>query len=121
LKEHPGEVNVNAKVREELGPGKDEWTTEEGEMGPSQLDSFETSTLVFPGRLHVFDTDTENVYTITTNQGDSEILLIDAGTVYYRVSSRLYGVSISDKGLGEARLLATDDVIRDAHWAFVAR
>jgi hypothetical protein len=120
LEKHPGGVNMDEPgVRDELGPGKSEWTTRDGPMGPSQVASFANSTMVFPGRLHIFDTDTDNVYTITTNQGDSEILLIDNGTVYYRVSDRLYRVPILNKGLGKARLIATDEVVRDAHWAFL--
>ncbi|HTB16073.1 MAG TPA: hypothetical protein VK752_31100 [Bryobacteraceae bacterium] len=121
LKEHPGMVNIDNEVRSELGPGKSEWRGTDGIMGPSQVESFAIAGNVYPGRLHIFDTDTENVYTITTNQGDSEILLIEGGTVYYRVSDRLYSAAISDKGLGEAHLIATDEVVRDAHWAFLTR
>ena len=58
---------------------------------------------------------------LTTNQGDSEILLIANGVVYYRVSKRLYSVPISDGGLGRSRLLVEDRLIDDAHWAFTTR
>ena len=88
-------------------------------MGPGLLESFVNSLYVFPGRLHVFDSETGSVFTITTNQGDSEIVLIDNGTVYYRVSDRLYSAPISKRGLGQARVLARDEAITDAHWAFV--
>ena len=58
---------------------------------------------------------------ITTDQADSEILLIEKGVVYYRVSDRLYSAPITATGIGTASLLATDEAIRDAHWAFRAQ
>jgi hypothetical protein len=61
------------------------------------------------------------MYTIGTNQGDSEILLVTDKTVFYRVSDRLYSAPVTDQGIGTAHLLATADAIRDAHWAFVKR
>jgi len=36
-------------------------------------------------------------------------------TLHYRVSDRLYSAAILKAGLGEAKLLATADAIRDAH------
>jgi len=74
---------------------------------------------IFPGRLYLFDSATERTYTITTNQGDSEILLVENGAVYYRASDRLYRADLTDQGLSPGHLLATSDVIRDAHWAFM--
>ena len=74
---------------------------------------------VFTGKLHLYDVETERVFPIATNDGDSEVLLVDEGTVYYRVSDRIYAAPISDKGVGLARLVTTDEVIRDAHWAFI--
>jgi hypothetical protein len=74
---------------------------------------------IYPGRLDVYNIDTDKLFTITTNQGDSEILLIEDNTVYYRVSNRLYKAPITDGGIGTAALIATDEAIRDAHWAFI--
>jgi hypothetical protein len=71
---------------------------------------------VYPGRLHLYNVYTEKIYTISTKQADSEILLVDNATVYYRASDRLYSAPITENGIGEARLLATDEAIRDAHW-----
>ena len=75
--------------------------------------------LVYPGVLHLYDAATEKAYRITTNQVDSEIILVENGTVYYRESNRLYAAPISGTGIGPAKLLATDELIRDAHWAFI--
>ena len=54
-------------------------------------------------------------YTIVTNQGDSEVLLTEKNTVYYRVNDSLYQVSIDGKVLGSPRLVAKSDMLRDAH------
>jgi hypothetical protein len=89
-----------------------------GKRGPSPADRFESSH-VYPGRLHVYDVETERVFSIATNEGDSEVLLIEDGNIYYRVNDQLYLAPISGEGIGTARLLATDEVIRDAHWVFV--
>lgn len=34
---------------------------------------------------------------------------------------RLYSAPITEKGIGAAHLIATDEAIRDAHWAFIKR
>lgn len=44
---------------------------------------------------------------------------MENSTVYYRVTNRLYSVPIEREGLGTPKLLATDDLIEDAHWAFI--
>jgi hypothetical protein len=122
IKEHPYEIHINKAVREEEGnPGSREWRTESGPSGPSLVESFAEAGDVFPGRLHVLDSRTGMVFTLTTNQADSEILLIAGGTMYYRVSNRLYSVPVLTRGLGRSRLLATDPLIGDAHWAFKTR
>jgi hypothetical protein len=74
---------------------------------------------VFPGRLLIYDTDAEKEFSISTNQGDSEVLLIEAGVVYYRSATRLYSAPLTKDGVGQGRLLATSELIRDAHWAFI--
>jgi hypothetical protein len=81
----------------------------------------EETGIVYPGRLHIYDVESERSYLIVTNQGDSEVLLVENNTVYYRVSDRVYSVALTDQGLGPARLLATSDLVRDAHWAFIKR
>ncbi len=80
---------------------------------------FYYSSFMLPGRLYLYNAATEQVYKITTTQADSEILLVESGVVYYRASDRLYSATLTDKGLSTGRLLATSDVIRDAHWAFL--
>jgi len=109
----------NAQNKESAGRAA--WRKERSRSGPAQEEWFDDYDVVYPGRLHLYDSDTGRAYTIVTNQGDSEIVLVEDNTIYYRVSDRLYSAAITSKGLGEARLLAAADEIRDAHWAFIAR
>jgi hypothetical protein len=99
--------------------GRSEWRKTVSKMGPSIHDRLDDANVVFPDRMYLYDVDTERVYTITTNQGDSEVLLVENGIVYYRASDRLYSAPIGEMSIGKATLLATDDAIRDAHWAFI--
>jgi hypothetical protein len=99
-------------------PGEEKWPTKPRRTGPDLTGRVRE---VYPGKLHVYDVDTERVFSITTNQGDSEILLIENSTVYYRVNDQIYAAPITERGLGRGRLLATDEAIRDAHWAFLKR
>ena len=99
--------------------GREEWKRRNSETGPDVAGLFEGAKVVFPGKLHLYDVNTERSYTISTNQGDSEILLVENSTVYYRASDRVYSVAIMDAVLGAPHLIATGDAIRDAHWAFL--
>jgi hypothetical protein len=69
--------------------------------------------------LYVYDIETEHFFPITTNQGDSEVLLIEDGVVYYRSADQLFSSTIGDKGLGTPRLIAQDEAILDAHHSFI--
>lgn len=89
--------------------------------GPDQFESFNDTNDVFPGRLHLFDIDTGKIRAIETKQGDSEILFVDGDTVYYRVNDRLYSASIGADEIGPPRQIAKDEIIRDAHYAFMTR
>lgn len=111
--------SITPEVNKEMGPGSEEWRKRESDMGPKMEDVFAEAVVVYPGRLHLYDIETKQMRTIVTNQADSEVLLVENETFYYRVSDRLYAAPIRAKGFGPARLLAKDDVIRDAHWAFL--
>jgi hypothetical protein len=99
--------------------GQAEWRKTEVAAGPSIEERFKDLPYVLPGKLDLYDVATEKLYHIDTNQGDSEILLVDNGTVYYRVSDRLYSATIGTDGLEPAKLLSTSESIRDVHWAFI--
>lgn len=115
-----------AEAHPKTGPsdksaGSEGWRTESTRTGPSMTPLFEKSRDIYPGRLHIYDVRNEHVYTIDTRQGDSEVLLIEDGAVYYRASDKLYSAQITDNGIGAARLVATSDIMRDVHWAFLRR
>ena len=86
--------------------------TKTGPRSVTRLKNAEAEGMVYPGRLRLYDVDTDKVYLIVTDQGDSEVLLVEAGVVYYRVNDRLYSAPITDAGIGRAQLLATSpDII----------
>jgi len=58
---------------------------------------------------------------IRTNHGDREILLVEDGIAYYRVSDRIYSAPIGDAEIGQPTLVAKDELIRDVHSAFFKR
>ena len=57
-------------------------------------------------------------YTIRTDQGDSEVLLVDADTVYYRVNDTLYKAAIRNDAIEDRIKIVTDDNVPLAHWLF---
>lgn len=55
------------------------------------------------------------------HQGDSEIILVQDDTVYYRINDKIYKAPIiNGEKLGEPELLVTDPRVVDIHWAFIA-
>jgi len=101
--------------------GREKWRKGKRTTGPElaeRMDNPEDG-VVYPGKFHIYDVETEKLFPLTTDQADSEVLLVEDGFVYYRVINQLFVAPISDQGIGVARLLATDDAILDAHWAFM--
>ena len=73
------------------------------------------------GRLYLYHIQTEAYIEWDTKQGDSEILLVEAEIVYYRVSDAIYKCPIVDgKSLGEPELIIKEDKVADIHWMFIA-
>ena len=103
----------------EVSAGAAELSMKERDTGPNMRATMEISEQVYSGKLTLYDVETERVYSIETNQGNSEILLLESKTVYYRINDHLYSAEIGEDGLGAPRLLATDAVINDVHWAFL--
>lgn len=113
-------IEVRAKsVQNPRSAGMEKWKAGADRIRPDLKSSVEEMGESYPGKLHLYDVDTERVYSISTNQGDSEVLLVENNTVYYRAADQLFSASITSQGIGPAHLLATDDSIRDAHWAFI--
>ncbi len=90
-------------------------------FGPAVTDLFLGGRAVFPGKLFLYDVDNEKILTIITDQGDSEILLVEENAVYFRVSNRVYRGEVTESGISRVQIVATGEAIRDAHWAFLRR
>ena len=75
--------------------------------------------MYFPGILFLYDIRTGKKYTIETNQGDSEILLVEEGIMYYRVNDRILKAKIGKESIGEPELVVEGEIVPDIHWAFM--
>ena len=74
----------------------------------------------YPGILYLINLDNGKQYEIRTEQGDSEILLVQDKTVYYRVNEDLFRAPIEYEGVGAAVKIASGVEIRESHWAFLS-
>jgi hypothetical protein len=99
--------------------GEEEWRQEDSKRGPATRLMFVMFGYEFSGQLVIYDTDAKKLYSISTNQSDSEVLLIENEVVCYRSATRLYSAPLTKDGVGPGHLLATSELIRDAHWAFL--
>ncbi len=100
-------------------PGKE--GRQEIELTPhhSVDELFEQSNAYFPGTLFLYDSATARSYQVETGQGDTEPLLVDGNTFYYRVNSALYQLEIG-ADTKNAVLIGTDPLLSQAHWAFIS-
>jgi hypothetical protein len=114
------EAWTNSALHKESA-GRAAWRKQPGSHGPGTEERLRESNSVFPGRLHLFNVDTEKTLTIETKQADSEVLLIDRNVIYYRADTRLFSAEITDGKVSNARVIADAEYIRDAHWAFLRR
>ncbi len=75
----------------------------------------------YPGILYLLNVPTRKYIEWNTGQGDSEILLVQDETVYYRVNDEIYKVPIlNGEKLGKSNLLIKDPRVPDIHWAFLS-
>jgi hypothetical protein len=75
-----------------------------------------------PGKLYLFNTHTQKHIEWVTNQGDSEILLVQDDTVYYRINDEIYkALILKGEKLGKSELLIRDPQVLDIHWAFISK
>jgi hypothetical protein len=123
-----GIIEIERQTSEsQVSAGNADWREGRSQMGPDLRSMFRQFFLsgevhgIFPGRLAVYDVELDRVYSIVTNQADSEVLLVDKNIVYYRVATRIYSAAIEGRGLGAPKLIADSPDINDAHWAFFKR
>ena len=90
------------------------------EQDQASLDSmFQEVPSQFTGDLHLYNIRSGQNFVIRTGQGDSEILLVDGNTVYYRVNDTLYRASLGNSGVENPVKILTGDSVQLAHWAFL--
>jgi hypothetical protein len=71
-----------------------------------------------PGLLYLYNIQTQQEYYLETGQGDSEVLLIEDETVYFRENNIIYFATIDeDQIVGKAELVR-DPMVYDVHWLF---
>jgi hypothetical protein len=84
----------------------------------SVFERFESFETYAPGQLILYNVETKKSYAINTKDGDSEILLVVPGFVYYRVNASIFRSAIEESSLSSPTLVAQDPTIVDVHWAF---
>ncbi len=72
----------------------------------------------YPGVLTLINVQDKRRYEIRTNQGDSEILFVHDGNVYYRISEDLFRAPIEQDGIGSPVKIASGAVVGESHLAF---
>ncbi|MEJ2079935.1 MAG: hypothetical protein P8020_18095 [Acidobacteriota bacterium] len=69
--------------------------------------------------LFLYNTQTDQSFTIDTGDIESEVLLIDNNQVYYRVKDRLYRSTIREGRVEPPELVAQDPALTGVYWAFM--
>lgn len=104
-----------------VSPGKDKRRkkgTDTGTPFDLRAEFFES---YYPGVLFLHDITTGVTIKWSTNQGDSEILLVEKEMVYYRINDEIFKAPIMNgKQLGKAQLLIKNEMVPDIHWAFMS-
>jgi len=117
-----GSVVVTARTAAggpESSPGGAKRQTEElgGKMTVDDL--FRQQLDVFPGELLIYNSVSGAMFRISTGEGDSEVLLATDKLVYYRVNDQLFRADLDAGGLGKPLMIASGEMIVQAHWAFL--
>jgi hypothetical protein len=113
-------TEVRGKEEVAESAGRAAWKQLATDTGPSMKERFDEDELAYPGRLHLFDIAHDRSYELRTGQGDSEVLLVEDRTLYYRVGDAIFKAAIGDASLGEAQLVGRSPLLNDVHWAFIA-
>jgi hypothetical protein len=101
-------------------PGRAKRKAEPIDSGMTVDDLFDGVEAVFPGELLVYNGVSGAKMTISTGQGDSEVLLVTDDAVFYRVNDELYRAPIVHGGLGQPVRIASGGEVVQAHWAFLS-
>lgn len=105
-----------------LSPGKEARRKEGTATGAPVDERFFFASIYSPGVLYLYNTISKDYLEWNTDQGDSEILLVENSQVYYRVNDEIFKAAIlNGKKLGKAQLLIKDEIVPDIHWAFMSK
>lgn len=80
----------------------------------------------YPGVLFIINVETGKMFTLRTNQTDSEVLWVDDNVIYYRSANQIFKapfVDVPGQGriIGPASPVAQADVLMDVHFAYLGR
>lgn len=90
--------------------------------GYTAEDRFRDMQIYSPGIMYLFNTQTGDYLEIITEQGDSQILLVEDEQIYYRVNNEIYVANIVEGNqVGKPKLLVKDRNVVDIHWAFTIK
>lgn len=101
-----------------ISPGKEKRRKKMTKTGMPADYRFDYFGVYSPGILYLLNVQTRDYIEWNTGQGDSEILLVENNTVYYRVNDEIYEAAIIGKKLDTAKLLIKHEMVPDIHWAF---
>lgn len=119
-----GSIAQSNPEGKKLSPGTKYRKKEADNYGPPYDIMTKVLELYYPGKLFLYHMSSRQYIEWATlengdPQGDSEIILVEDETVYYRINDKIYQAEIvNSKELGESKLLVQDDRVRDIHWAF---
>jgi hypothetical protein len=71
------------------------------------------------GHMTLINPSEDRTIKLDTQPKDSEILLVAADQVYYRIDDSLFVADIKENTLANTRLLVKDNHIWDVHWMMV--
>jgi hypothetical protein len=107
--------------KHEPGPGRDRERKAATWEFPSVQAQYEELPAYYPGVLCLLNIEENRTIRIVTGQEDSEILLVDAGRVIYRVNDTIYLATITGSSLGNSSVIARGDDVPEVHWAFYGK
>jgi len=111
------EGRITDKIKR-VSPGKEKRRKKMTKTGIPADYRFDYLGYYSSGILYLLNVSTRDYIEWNTGQGDSEILLVENNTVYYRVNDEIYEAVVEGKKLGKAQLLIKHEMVPDIHWAF---
>jgi hypothetical protein len=91
------------------------------QRGQATVDSlFRNSGAQFVGTIHLYDANSGKRYRLDTLQGDTEVLLINGATIYYRVNDTLFKAHIGPSNIENTQQMLRNDRVQLVHWAFLS-